>query len=157
MPIDPSIRDHERTDANAKWVFVVVLGLFVCGVALHGILAGFLRALKHTPATADLWEPVPRASHPAPTNAPYPRLQVSPPLDLKTFQAREEAELHGYGWIDRRAGKVRIPIERAMDLVLTQGLPVRQDGRTNSLGPSPFQLIQQRAEHQEPRPPKGSE
>src|SRR6185437_6344504 len=29
---------------------------------------------------------------------------------------RQEAErLHGYGWVDRRAGVVRIPIERAME------------------------------------------
>jgi hypothetical protein len=33
--------------------------------------------------------------------------------------------LEGYGWVDREAGVVRLPIERAMALVLERGLPTR--------------------------------
>jgi hypothetical protein len=33
--------------------------------------------------------------------------------------------LHTYGWIDEQQGVVRLPIERAKDLLLEQGLPVR--------------------------------
>src|SRR5690606_15668744 len=36
--------------------------------------------------------------------------------------ARESA---GYAWIDREEGRVRLPIERAMELVLEEGLPAR--------------------------------
>src|SRR5262249_52671146 len=46
--------------------------------------------------------------------------------DLKTLRADETAYLHGYGWIDQRAGVARIPIDRAKELLLQKGLPVRQ-------------------------------
>ncbi len=37
---------------------------------------------------------------------------------LLELQALEEEELTTYGWIDEGEGKVRIPIDRAMDLVV---------------------------------------
>jgi hypothetical protein len=55
---------------------------------------------------------------------PAPRLQVTPALDLEAFRAARARELETYGWIDRDAGTVRVPIERAIDLVLEKGLPV---------------------------------
>ncbi len=54
---------------------------------------------------------------------PEPRLQVSGAADLAAFRAKEKAELNSYGWVDRKAGIVRIPIQRAMDLLLQRGLP----------------------------------
>lgn len=56
---------------------------------------------------------------------PQPRLLVNEPANLATFQAREHEVLTTYGWVDRNAGIVRIPVERAKDLVLERGLPVR--------------------------------
>jgi hypothetical protein len=35
--------------------------------------------------------------------------------------------LEGYGWVDREAGVVRLPIERAMELLLERGLPTRPE------------------------------
>jgi hypothetical protein len=43
-----------------------------------------------------------------------------------------------------------VPIERAIDLVLQQGLPTRAAANANQVGPSPYQLIQQRLNHREP-------
>ena len=40
----------------------------------------------------------------------------------------EEKTLYSYGWVDEKAGTVRIPIERAMDLLVQRGLPVRPQG-----------------------------
>ena len=37
----------------------------------------------------------------------------------------EAALLDSYGWIDREAGIVRIPIERAMELLVEQNRPLR--------------------------------
>jgi hypothetical protein len=48
---------------------------------------------------------------------PAPRLQPDPLEDLRTLRAREEGLLHGYAWVDRSAGTVRIPIERAIDVL----------------------------------------
>jgi len=59
---------------------------------------------------------------------PEPRLQKTPVLDLKEFRAGEEAILNTYGWVDPEKGIVRIPVERAMELVAKEGLPARREG-----------------------------
>jgi hypothetical protein len=65
----------------------------------------------------------PLAAALAPQQPPEPRLQASSARDLLEMRAAEERELTTYGWIDEAAGVVRIPIERAMDLVAMEGLP----------------------------------
>ncbi|HWR53831.1 MAG TPA: hypothetical protein VN428_22160 [Bryobacteraceae bacterium] len=45
--------------------------------------------------------------------------------DLKVLRAREEADLTQYRYIDRAKGTVRLPIERAMELVVKE----RSDGK----------------------------
>lgn len=54
---------------------------------------------------------------------PEPRLQVLPVQDLKQIRDAEESILHSYGWVNQRAGIVRIPIERGMQLIAERGLP----------------------------------
>jgi hypothetical protein len=49
---------------------------------------------------------------------PEPRLQVAPAEDLRALRAREEEVLRTYGWVNREKGVVRIPIERAMELLV---------------------------------------
>ena len=40
------------------------------------------------------------------------------------LHAREDLLLDHYSWVDQSQGKVRIPIERAMELIAQRGLPV---------------------------------
>ncbi len=40
--------------------------------------------------------------------------------ELQALKAHEEAELSKFGWADKSAGKVQIPIERAMELVIIE-------------------------------------
>ncbi len=145
-----ALRDHERRDANAKWIFGIVAFLLVSGLSIHFILAGMLKSLNRTAPPTDLWRPSQPPAKDALKAAPFPVLQVSATADLKSFRAREEETLQNYGWVDRRAGVVRVPIERAMELVLQQGLPVRTSTNANRAGPSTYQLIQQRPEHRQP-------
>ncbi len=56
---------------------------------------------------------------------PGPDMLVVEPTVLKAYQATEETTLTTYGWVDQNAGTVRIPIDRAKDLLLERGLPVR--------------------------------
>src|ERR1017187_7787739 len=56
---------------------------------------------------------------------PHPQLQAAPIPDLKAVRAAEEQVLNSYGWVDQQKGIVRIPIARAMELVVKKGLPVR--------------------------------
>jgi hypothetical protein len=52
-------------------------------------------------------------------------LQVDYFADLDKVRADWDEHLNSYGWLDKNAGVVHIPIERAMELTLQRGLPVR--------------------------------
>ena len=54
---------------------------------------------------------------------PGPNLQVDPRQQLLDLRADEERMLTTYGWVDETHGLVRVPIDRAMDLIVEQGLP----------------------------------
>ncbi len=56
---------------------------------------------------------------------PSPMVQAQPHEDLVDYCQQQESEVNTYGWVDRQAGIVRVPISRAMDMVLAQGLPTR--------------------------------
>ena len=54
---------------------------------------------------------------------PAPRLETDPPKDLAELREKEDEILGGYGWADKDRGLARIPAERAMEIVLKNGLP----------------------------------
>lgn len=63
---------------------------------------------------------------------PTPRLQSDDgDQDTADLHAREDLLLENYSWIDRSKGTVRIPIERAMELIAQRGLPVVQQTQQN--------------------------
>ena len=49
---------------------------------------------------------------------PAPRLQAFPNKDYAEYEAVQRQLVSSYGWIDREAGLVRLPVERAMELLL---------------------------------------
>ena len=63
---------------------------------------------------------------------PSPRLQVEPHQELKDYCEAQVKELNTYGWINQRLHVVRVPVDRAMDLVLQNGLPIRASGPTGA-------------------------
>ena len=137
---------HETRDASVPWIIGIVVFLFLAGVAIQLMLGGVLTSLKRSPPVTDRWQPVGAAANRQSfAAAQFPKLQVRPTLDLQTFRAQEDAELNRYGWVDKTSGIVRIPIARAMDLLLQEGLPVRQGTNESKPGPSSFELQQQRA------------
>ncbi|MEA3212566.1 MAG: hypothetical protein QOE70_5623 [Chthoniobacter sp.] len=118
MPeLDPA--GHERRDISARAVMWFAISLVAALIVIFvgtRIFEGVLARTDHADATAMA---APRVE------PPPPRLQTDPVADLATFRAAEEARLHTYGWIDRNAGLIHVPIERAMDLIAERGLPVR--------------------------------
>jgi hypothetical protein len=62
---------------------------------------------------------------------PSPKLEEDERGQLNGIRMEEEKTLYSYGWVDEKAGTVRIPIERAMDLLVQRGLPVRPQGVAN--------------------------
>src|SRR5438445_8053634 len=116
---------YEKRDANPGWIFGLVFFFVILGLTIHLVLAGFLNHLKKKPPPSDSWHPIEHAAHTAPLQTNFPRLRVAPPRDLAEFRAREEAELNSYGWVNKTAGIVRIPIDSAVESPLQKGLPGR--------------------------------
>lgn len=57
-----------------------------------------------------------------PHEPPKPRLQAEPFADLTALRAEEERILTTYAWVDEAAGIARVPVDRAMDLLVENGL-----------------------------------
>jgi hypothetical protein len=114
---------HETSDANVRGVFAFAIGLTVAivfiGFGVWGLFQYFAaREARATPRNYPLAVEGSRLP-------PEPRLQTNPRQDLSDLRAREEQQLTSYGWIDKNAGIVRIPIDRAMQLTVERGLPTR--------------------------------
>ncbi len=111
--------DHHESELNVRAIVLVAVGLAALALGVQPLLWVHLKALwAARQASMPPPSPVARALPPAP---PEPRLQTSPTDDLKALRAAEDAQLNGYAWVDRQAGVVRIPIERAMELLAAEG------------------------------------
>jgi hypothetical protein len=141
---------HEKTDASTWGVFAVAAGLVIAAIIVHFALAGYLGHLQKRPSPTDQWHRADRSQKVEANPVPFPRLQVSPAEDLSEFRAREEAALKSYGWVNRTSGVVRIPVAKAMELVLQKGLPTRQATNSSKGGPSRYQLMLDRNRAAEP-------
>ena len=141
---------YEKRDANAKWIFGIVVFLFVSGLIIHFCIAGVLSRMEKKPMPEDSWAGARSAENSEAGLKGVPLLQLAPEVDLQAFRAREDAELSGYGWIDRTAGVVRIPIDRAMELIAQRGLPTRSETNKTEVGPSSFELQQKRPLSRQP-------
>jgi hypothetical protein len=111
-------RGHERHDASVRWILWSGAGLVGLAALIQVVLYFHMEGLWRLRQRA-LPAPSPVASA-LPSEPPAPRLETAPALDLRALRAAEDAQLHGYGWVDRRAGVVHIPIERALDLVAAE-------------------------------------
>ena len=110
---------HEPTDANTRAVALAGVALAVVTAVALGVVLLQFRLLARSAAEHDR-PPLPIAEAVAPAEPPEPRLQTVPAKDLAAMRAEEDALLHGYGWVDRPAGVVHIPIEQAKKLVAEQ-------------------------------------
>ncbi len=143
MPDPAAIRQgHERRDISVRVVAWFAVGLVVSTAIIYVAVVGLYHLFESYHPSPDA--PSRIALHPH-MLAPQPQLQVNPALDLQAFQAAEETKLHRYGWIDKSKGIVRIPIERAMDLIVERGLPTRGPGTRNASGVTAVDMQKQKA------------
>ena len=114
---------HEHSDANV-WIIVKFgLWLAISAVVISagmGLLFGlFVKQSEETnpqfPLAVGQEERLPAA----------PRLQQFPVNEFVDFRQHEEAILKNYGWVNKEAGVVRMPITDAMRLAVERGLPAR--------------------------------
>ena len=115
---------YERRDASPGSLLKFGAGLFlilvVCMLGMKWMFFFFAKVQKLGPPASPFEN--------ARVLPPEPRLQVHPKVDLERYRESETQILTTYGWVDKQNCVVRIPIDRAMDLLLERGLPARSLG-----------------------------
>jgi hypothetical protein len=130
---------HEESDINIRAIvtFVVVLTTIavLIQLSMYGLFKVFEKIEDRTETAVSPLTPSPtQLTTERITGFPAPSLQQTPWADLTKLRAEETAYLHGYGWVDQKAGIGRIPIDRAKALLLEKGLPVRPEPADPSEG-----------------------
>jgi hypothetical protein len=112
-------------DVNVALITRFGVGLLVLLVLVTALLIVFMRALAGREKRADA--PVPALAQHEPGRAPAGvRLQEEPFGDLEKRRRLDAQRLESdYSWTDEKEGRVRIPIDVAMRLLVRRGLPVR--------------------------------
>jgi hypothetical protein len=133
---------HETRDVSLRVVSWFAVALVASTLVICAAVAGLFRFFEQQHPSPDA--PSRIALHPHPV-APAPRLQTNPALDLAQYEAAQQSKLKTYGWIDKPAGIIHIPIARATDLILERGLPTRGPGTQNASGITPVQMQTRKA------------
>jgi hypothetical protein len=116
---------HEESDVDIRAILGFAAGLLAVAIVVHFAMWGLFRYFEASAARHDEQPTYPLAAKQEQRLPPEPRLQTNPRQDLADMRAAEEQVLTTYGWVDRNAGVVRIPIDEAMKLVIQRGLPAR--------------------------------
>jgi len=129
---------YEHEDLSPQGVFYFMGGVAVLGVVIYFILIGMYRFLdnndrKHQPAANPMAATTgvdPQTMNykqildQAQQTFPKPVLENSEQTQYMEELKKENEVLGSYDWVDQKNGVVRIPIDRAMDLLEQRGLPV---------------------------------
>ncbi|MCX7859987.1 MAG: hypothetical protein N2385_07855 [Chloroflexus sp.] len=114
--------NHEVSDARTQpviWGVVMVAGVmvlaFVLAMVLLVVWVGPVTDQSNTLSNDE----VTQLQLP-----PAPRLEQNPRVEGDRIIAEATERLESYGWVNERAGRAHIPIERAMELLLEHGLDV---------------------------------
>ncbi|HLH41559.1 MAG TPA: hypothetical protein VKV74_01140 [Bryobacteraceae bacterium] len=125
---------YEKTDASPRGLIYFVATI----AAILAITAAFLFFLFHyyqRSETGGAFVAQPFvAAEPTP---PPPRIQPDPTTDMRTYADSQQKLLNTYGWVDRQNGIVRLPIDRAMQLLVERGLPTRSTNEPEKRAANP--------------------
>ena len=140
--------EHEASDVNVRGIVGFGVFLAISGILVNVVLYGMYVLLvkygdrrdpdpnpmvqeqiaKHPPKYLSMPEATPyemqqREMTRIEETFPSPRLQVNEYGELDMYRKAQAEQLDEYRWINKDAGTVRIPIERAMELIAERGLP----------------------------------
>jgi hypothetical protein len=113
---------RETSDVSIRGIVRFGIGLGVATVLIVVGMWVLFRILQRREARVDAPVP-PMVAASLRRTPPEPRLEPNPLEPRRRMQAREDAVLSTYGWVDRDTGVARIPIGRAMELLVEKGLP----------------------------------
>jgi len=130
----------EHEDLRSRGPFYFFAGLALLGLVIYLVIFGMYRVLDsyakaHQPPLSPM--AMPQADTRAVTHEnvqtfPQPRLEENERTQLRQLIEDQDRKLATYDWVDKDSGAVRIPIDRAMELIVERGLPVRPEGASSA-------------------------
>jgi hypothetical protein len=120
----PAGSTYEHTDASVGVIVKFLFWLAISAVVIH-IGLGLIYAILIDRALETGEQRYPLAATQGERLPPTPRLQQFPRNEFYDFRRGEQEFLEGYGWMNKEAGIVHIPIEEAMRLTVERGMPSR--------------------------------
>jgi hypothetical protein len=120
---------YEKSDANPRGLlyFVLIMAAILAATSLS--LIGLFKHFERTENPGSFVAAPFAGAQPLP---PPPRIQPVPGVDMQSYYQSQQNLLNTYGWVDKQNGIVRLPIDRAMELLLQRGLPVRSTGNSQN-------------------------
>ena len=126
-PTPPGAK-YEHTDIDVAVGYKFALWLTISMVISIGIVTGTFYFFEGRATTANaLAQKYPLAVGQI-KEPPTPHLQNQPFKDIYTLRQGETEKLTSYGWVDKEGGIARLPIDRAMEVMLERGFPARAEG-----------------------------
>ena len=125
---NPPGAKYEHTDIDVAVGYKFATWLAVAMVISIAIVYGtfwFFEGQEQSANTAAQKYPLAVGQVKAP---PAPNLQTQPFRDIYSLRQAEALKLESYGWVDKEGGIARLPIDRAMEVMLQRGFASRPDG-----------------------------
>ncbi len=108
---------HETSEVSVKFIvtslFALLIGVFLACLLVVGIFQFFHRT--YIPEATSLANPQ--------QLPPEPRVEEHPWEQIQDLRKHEDHVLSTYAIIDKAQGTVRIPVDRAIDMLAQKGLP----------------------------------
>jgi hypothetical protein len=121
---------HETNSLVVKSLIVFAVVLVGMGIVVEFCVVYVMRDFSQEETVLKALAPPAFTDETGPF--PAPRLQAEPPVDLVRFKEAELRRLTAYGWVDRKAGIAHIPIDRAIAIVASSGLPAGETAAESS-------------------------
>ena len=124
----PEGAQHEHTDIDPSVGYKFALWLGVSMLISFGMVYGAFRLFESQERAAGRQAVAYPLAAGQQLEPPTPNLQRQPFKDIYLLRQGETEKLTSYGWVDKGDGITRIPIDRAMEVMLQRGFPARPGG-----------------------------
>ena len=125
----PAGAKYEHTDIDPRIGYQFGLWLTISMFISFGIVFGTFKLFENREQSSNaLAQKYPLAASVPQMEPPAPNLQKQPFKDIYMLHEDENEKLTSYGWVDKDGGVTRIPIDKAMEIMLQRGFPARTDG-----------------------------
>ncbi|MGA2879336.1 MAG: hypothetical protein ABSG13_10335 [Bryobacteraceae bacterium] len=113
----PNGAGHEQSEVSVRLIVVSLAFLAVATAIVFVLVVGIFRYFYASYST----EEATKLSRPV--IPPAPRIEVAPYEQLQQLRVKEDHILNSYAYVDKDSGVVRVPIDRAIDMLAAKGVP----------------------------------